>query len=255
MLEKREYNVILALKEMLLQNSYAIGDRLPSERELAESFGVSRNTIRGAMRTLAGSGIIEVRRSSGNYLLSKSALDRLDLDNTEDDDKKRISEQLEAFFLFEPTAVQLAAERMDDMQKKKLEDCVVRMSNAILENDTPGIVESHRNFHQVIAAGTSNRLMIQMLERLEITYVKVSNIMQKISQAERNKVFARHVNLYKAIESGDKEMARKMSLQMILSTSLLLARFEGIELPDIINKEIGNQVIEMKIKQAEHENE
>lgn len=255
MIENKEHKLIFQISDMLKAESYSVGDRLPSERKMSEMFKASRNTVRSAFRTIAATGAIEVKRSSGYYLVSKSSLEDLYQYNNEDDDKLRISEQLEAFFLFEPTAVVMATERMDAIELKKLEDCVVRMSNAILENDIQKIVDSHRSFHQIIAAGTGNRSINLMLERLEITYVLVSNVMHKISLEERNNIFARHVNLFKAINSGDAETARKMSLQMILSTSLLLKKFEDIPMPKIIGDTIDEQILEMKKKSLGNENE
>lgn len=253
MADNKENNLVREIIAFLKKESVSVGERLPSEREMSKMYNASRNTVRGAIRTIAASGALEVKPNSGYYLLSKSALDEVITLNNSEENKKRISDQLEAFFLFEPLAVVLATERMDQTEKKKLEECVISMSNALLENNIDSIVNSHRRFHQVIAAGTGNQSIKHMLERLDITYVLVSNVVYKISVQERNKIFARHVNLYKAIVAGDSETARSMSLQMILSTALLLNKFEGIDLPDIIDKEIGDQILEMKIRSLDDE--
>lgn len=247
MCSKKEYRIVKKIVELLADEGFKTGSRLPSERELSASLESSRNTIRSAVKILVANGVLEVRPGSGYFLVSKSKLDDISETNSEEKDKGRLSEQLEAFFLFEPTAVTLATERMSDDDIKELEDCVVKMSKAFLENDIQKIVSSHKEFHQIIARGTGNRSVRLMLERLEITYILVANVIHKIEQEDRNLIFAKHVNLFKAIKTRDVDAARKMSLQMILSTALLLNKFEDIELPARVSKEIESQVLDMKL--------
>lgn len=64
-------NVINLLKNRLNSSIYNIGDLLPSEKELAEHYDVSRNTLRKALKTLEEEGMIERRHGSGTYLRNK----------------------------------------------------------------------------------------------------------------------------------------------------------------------------------------
>lgn len=64
-------NVINLLKNRLNSAIYNIGDLLPSEKELAELYDVSRNTLRKALKTLEEEGMIERRHGSGTYLRNK----------------------------------------------------------------------------------------------------------------------------------------------------------------------------------------
>ena len=64
-------NVINLLKNRLNSSIYNIGDLLPSEKELAERYDVSRNTLRKALKTLEEEGMIERRHGSGTYLRNK----------------------------------------------------------------------------------------------------------------------------------------------------------------------------------------
>ncbi|HEK0910358.1 TPA: FadR family transcriptional regulator, partial [Pseudomonas putida] len=56
------------LRERIAQGAWAVGQRLPTEPELALELGISRNTVREAMRVLAFSGLVEVRQGDGSYL-------------------------------------------------------------------------------------------------------------------------------------------------------------------------------------------
>ena len=56
------------LESALLEGRWGVFERLPSERGLAEAFGVNRATVRAALRALAGRGILETRRGSGTVV-------------------------------------------------------------------------------------------------------------------------------------------------------------------------------------------
>ncbi len=56
------------LKNQILSGSWNVGDRLPSETVMAEQFGVSRSSVRAAIRSLADYGLVEVRLGSGSYV-------------------------------------------------------------------------------------------------------------------------------------------------------------------------------------------
>jgi len=58
------------LRQRITQGVWAIGERLPTEPELSAELGISRNTVREAMRVLAFSGLIEIRQGDGSYLRS-----------------------------------------------------------------------------------------------------------------------------------------------------------------------------------------
>ena len=64
------------LRQRINQGIWAIGQRLPTEPELSAELGISRNTVREAMRVLAFSGLIEIRQGDGSYL--RAVVDPLD---------------------------------------------------------------------------------------------------------------------------------------------------------------------------------
>jgi len=236
MSSKKEEQLIQKLKTYLQGEYMQVGDRLPSERNLAIELGFSRNSVRNAIKMFQAKGILEVRPSSGYYLVSKSKLESLFIDKDEEEEKTWVRDQLEAFFLFEPQAVMLAAGKMSEREMKSLENCLVDLSKSILENNTGAIVNNHKAFHEIIARGTGNRAIYQMMQRLEYTYELIANVIQKISQEEKDQIFALHVNLFKSISNRDTAKSYEMAREMVLSISDLLNRFEGVELPDTINK-------------------
>ena len=244
MCSKKEEQLTIKLIEYLQNINANVGDRLPSERNLAGHLNVSRNTLRSVVKMLQAQGVLEVKPGSGYYLKTTDNLDELLIPSSATDGKKRITEQLEAFFLFEPEAVALATVRMNDDSLKKLEECVIALSQAFLENNTERMTFHHKEFHQKISKGTGNRAIEQMLQRLELTYVLVSNVVSQISAEERNHIFARHVNIFNAIKERNPEQARKNSQDMIKTISQYLSHFEGVQLPKIIQDKLQQEKID-----------
>lgn len=239
--QQKEQKVFRELLNYLKDDKQTIGIRLPSERKLTEQLSTSRSTLRSALKTLQAKGILEVKAGSGCYLKSKDEIETL-LNSNQPDNKSQISESLEAFYLFEPIAVALATNRMDDSTLKSIEQCIVDLSVAILAPDIDKIVESHKNFHKIIIVSTANSFITKTLQRFELTYVLISNMISQASIEQRNKFFALHVNLFQAIKERDPEKSKKASEAMIMSNSILLAHYEGIRLPKIISDKVSKSL-------------
>jgi len=233
MSESKEQQVVKKILFYLKDERLIAGVRLPSERTLSEKLVVSRSTLRNALKILQAKELLEVKAGSGYYLKSNNIPSTL-FSSESIDSKKQISESLEAFYLFEPLAVALAAERIDEETLEALEQCVVNLSKAILIPDFDEIVKNHKTFHKIIISATGNDFIAKTLQRFEQTYVLVSNMMSQANIDQRNHLFALHVNLFKSIKEKAPEQARLDSKNMIMETCLLLAQYEDIELPKVI---------------------
>lgn len=138
---------------------YKLGDRLPTERELAEQFGVSRPTLREAMIALEMLGMIEARHGLGIYVTSNA---RPSAPTNEIDFEIGAFELIEARRLFEGEAAALAATSIDDAQLAQLETLMVRMHE---EEEIRG-EDADREFHMIIARATGNGAIIATIENL-----------------------------------------------------------------------------------------
>jgi DNA-binding FadR family transcriptional regulator len=149
------------LAKAIASGEYELGQRLPSERELAQSFGVSRPTVREAIIALELDGLVEVRLGSGVYVTSTqppSGTERV----------KDIGpfELLEARRAIEGEAAALAAVRIDDEQLKQLSELIAEMRDDNRHNEILMSEEADRRFHELIASSTQNSGLIAAVQML-----------------------------------------------------------------------------------------
>jgi len=182
------------------------GERLPSERDLAERFGVSRPTIREAMIALEISGLVEIRSGSGVYVLAQ--------DNTAfampRDEGPGPFEILEARRLFEGEACALAAERIADEQLARLRELLAEMER---ENQQHEATEkADEQFHCLIAEAAANSAVsatVSWLWQLR----NESEISQRFHQRVRSEgikpIVADHRKIMRALEKRDPAAARR----------------------------------------------
>ena len=138
---------------------YATGHRLPSERDLAEEFGVSRPTVREAMIALEIRGLVEARHGSGIYVTRKAA------DGPDPDLDIGAFELTEARRLFEGEAAALAATIITEEELAELEEVLGQMVD---ENAFTAFTgeQADRRFHLSIAKATRNAAIVMTVETL-----------------------------------------------------------------------------------------
>ena len=147
-----------ALIAKLFNGKYAVGDRLPAERELSIEYDVSRPTVREAIIALEVQGLVDVRVGSGAYvkrLPGKTEIPGFNI---------TAFELTEARLLFEGEAAALAASQITDEELNEL-DALVRAIAA--ENLSKGGSErADRAFHLSIAAATRNTAIVNTIKEL-----------------------------------------------------------------------------------------
>src|SRR5438309_8851339 len=153
------------IRERIVSGAWGPGDRLPKESELAAELGLSRNSLREAVRALSQLRVLEVRQGDGTYvsslepdllLESTHFISHLLLSDTE-------IELYEVRRILEAAAAALAAARIDDEEKQDLGSSLDRMREA---QGVEELVEADVAFHAVIARATGNRVLIFLLVSL-----------------------------------------------------------------------------------------
>jgi GntR family transcriptional regulator, transcriptional repressor for pyruvate dehydrogenase complex len=152
------------LRSQIVRGELILGQRLPTEREIATRYGVSRNVVREAVRTLANDGLVRVRQGSGVYVTDGAAQalsDSLELAISVGGAASKFFHLVEIRQLVEPGLAALAAERATREDLEALRKEVAVMDGAAADVETY-IAADHR-FHVAIARGTGNSLAPLML--------------------------------------------------------------------------------------------
>lgn len=191
------------LVEELTAGKYAVGDRLPAERELSAEYKVSRPAVREAMIALEVQGLIEVRVGSGAYVRR--------LPGTGDTRGFNITafELMEARLLFEGEAAALAAIHISDDELDQLDELVEQIAD---ENRERGGGESADHaFHNLIATATRNRAVSGVIEgmwRLRSSSPECALLLEKARTANVRPVVEEHSAIAAALRLRDPAAAR-----------------------------------------------
>jgi DNA-binding FadR family transcriptional regulator len=156
------------LRELILGGTLSSGDRLPSEADLAATFGVSRSTVREALRVLASQDLIHTTRgTTGGTFVSTVKFEQVSeyletsIGLMSGRDSVTIAEMLEAREVLEVPSARLAALRREDDHLKALREAIERETRT---RGRRGRFREHRNFHAIIVEAAGNRLLSMMTE-------------------------------------------------------------------------------------------
>lgn len=224
---KLYHQVAASIAASIAGGRYPVGGRLPSERDLAEDFGVSRPTIREAMLALEIRGMIEARHGSGIYVVDAAA---------PEDAAPQLQvtpvELIEARALIEGEAAALAATVITDAELQNLEAIVREMQR---ENEGDRInEEADRRFHMAIADATGNAALASVVENLwNLRYSQPCH--EVLSRARRSGVAPRvdeHEAIVDALRRHDPQAARKAMrghLERVIDYLLASTESEAVE--------------------------
>lgn len=153
------------IRELIDAGEMRPGGKLPPERRLAEEFGLSRSSVREAIRLLSEQGVLEARRGSGTYISSPD-VSGLEVRMAEAMSKQR--ERLWHIFEFrrmlEPRLARAAAELADAELVSKLEHFVASQEQALADGKSGS--DEDLAFHRAVAEATGNPVAMEALEAL-----------------------------------------------------------------------------------------
>lgn len=204
-------HVVDQIQKQIISKELGKGDKLPPERELTEQLGVSRASVREALRALEVTGLIESRQGEGNFIsgsLENTLLEPLTAMFMLNNGKS--SDILELRTILEVKAASLAAERITDEQVEHLKELLNELDDTKLESKK---AELDKKLHYYIAKITGNVLIINILHIIEtMMEIFVQANRQKILENPRNseKLFQNHRDICYAIFERDSKKAAEM---------------------------------------------
>lgn len=218
------------LAAAIADGQYELGQRLPSERELAQTFGVSRPTVREAIIALELDGLVEVRVGSGVYVTS-----RLPPSGAEGAKDIGPFELLEARRAIESEACALAALRIDEAQLQELTDLVAEMREDNWHQEILKSEEADRRFHLLIAISTRNSAIVaavQLLWDARARSPQSHSIDAKGRALGLKPPVAEHVEILLALKRRDAEAARAAMhehISRVIEDMLEVTKVEELE--------------------------
>ena len=201
-------NVVVArIREAIERGELKSGDRLPPERELATSLGVSRPSIRSGLKTLEGMGILQIRQGAGTFITGgPPALDAEPLTFLAALHGFSRQQMFEARLALEVSVAGFAAERATPDQVIALSDETTAMYASLAEPDA-FLVHDIR-FHRAIGAAANNPVLASLVEMVSSIFYKARH--ETVRFATDLRVAAdEHRAIYQAIRSHDADRARQ----------------------------------------------
>lgn len=196
-----------ALTEMIRQKRLGPGDRLPTERQLAENFGLSRNTVREALRALETMRVLDVRRGDGIYVtsLEPSVLLQATTFAAQLLQDQSVIEMLEVRAILEASAAELAAVKISTEGLQELERSLQDFGS---EHWSDQWLDADRRFHALIAIASGNAVLASLLESLSASTLDARHLQGDTRPAHSvQSARLHHRRIYEAIARRDPKAA------------------------------------------------
>jgi GntR family transcriptional regulator, transcriptional repressor for pyruvate dehydrogenase complex len=235
-LKRTSEHLVERLVTALALGSYVVGQKLPSERELAPELRVSRATLRDALHQMERRGYIEIRRGrhGGAYVRSGWGADSLDLV------RKALSprwERLEWTFdlsnLLNPLIARLAAERRTAEDLEALAIAVARYAQAVEAADRTALRLADHAIHAAIARASHNPYLVTIEKQMR-SELSLGTDALPTSPEIRARALRDHQDLAQAIAEQDGARAAEIALQHMqtLAEQPLRTLYERSRMPD-----------------------
>jgi GntR family transcriptional repressor for pyruvate dehydrogenase complex len=207
-LQKKSYTrVIDYVKKQIIMGQLKIGEKLPAERELSEILGVSRNSVREAIRTLEFMGIITSQHGAGNYLtsdLESNLVESMSMMFLLDQiDYQQISQLRRGL---EMQALMIAIDNVTEREIKQFENIISQLEYETEEKN----VILDKELHYKIAVASKNTLIINILQALsEVMDKFITDLRKEILISKDSGIILHdaHNDIVKSLINKDKNLA------------------------------------------------
>jgi GntR family transcriptional repressor for pyruvate dehydrogenase complex len=194
------------IKELISSGEFTAGERLPTERELTRQFGVSRSSLREAVRALALVGVLESRVGDGTYVTTLEP-ELLLMGIGFVSDLARADSLLEIHQvrrLLEPEATRLAAAVLTEDDLRRLEERLHEMESA---DGVQAFIDADAAFHSVILDACGNATLASLIQNLSSGTLRARMWQTIVARGAVEATLASHRNIYNALVARDAETA------------------------------------------------
>ncbi|MCD8139246.1 MAG: FadR family transcriptional regulator [Planctomycetaceae bacterium] len=199
-------DIVELFKKKIEDGDLRAGDRLPTERELVEQLGVSRTSVREALRAMELVGLIESKVGEGTFIKS-SGIDEAILRVTGGvQDERRVLEMYEVRVLLEPYAARVAARKRSQAQLRDMRLAIESMRDEITKGERGQ--RGDIRFHGSIAEAAGNSILIGILGAF--AEALGSSIAVANAHVHAADIIAEHQRMFDAIEERDETEAERL---------------------------------------------
>ena len=196
--------IVLRLRDLIWQGELRHGARLPSERALAEQFGVGRSSVREAIRSLELQGLVVTRHGSGSFVNTQSLDAVATLMGA--GGAGGLQDIFEMRHLLEPQIAALAARRATTGDMARLSAILEEQQRQILEGETG--VDADTEFHFTLATATHNPALVKVVNAVEdVLRRSRDRYLQQPGRPERS--LRSHYDILEMVCAGDHAGARR----------------------------------------------
>lgn len=221
------------LRRQIIEGGMPEGSALPVERELAESVGMSRSSVREALRVLEIEGLVETRpgRAGGTFVRRPDAtIVERNLDLFVGGQGVRFEALVEAREALEPVVAGLAAIHRTDADLSMLEGLSTRMEEAV--DDVAVFLKLNVEWHIAVALASHNEIVTVFMNSLSRAILAGTDLAEINTHDTMLETVAAHDRVLTAIRSGDRGAATTAMGKHVHAYKKLLEGLEGNEIPD-----------------------
>ncbi len=221
------------LRSAIAAGDFMAGDRLPPEREIAESFAVSRSVVREALIMLELEGVVEVRKGSGVYVLTQQPEPSGKWSTFQGDSGFGPFELLQARQLVESEVAAFAATQATKADILKMRDAI-EMERQFIEQ---GVVDETADelFHNLLAQASQNGVLANMVAELwQVRHRSPMwhGIQQHVGKNDHHQWLQDHQTILQAVLRRDAKAAKQAMWQHLENVKTLLLAVSDAEDPD-----------------------
>lgn len=197
------------IKSFILDSGLKSGDQLPTESSLAEKLGISKTTVREALKALENVGIIESRHGVGNFI-KKFSYDAIleNLPYSLETDVHSLREIVEIRACLEGHFIVRDMERFNDQDIEDLWSIYRDLARATSQDRLKDAIDVHSSFHRALYRHSGNRLLIKLIGIFS-TLQRNLALVNQYRMTDPDGFLQQHRDIIEAIEEKDAEMARR----------------------------------------------
>ena len=202
------------IEEAILSKELSVGDKLPSEHELCDQFGVSRTSVREAVKILITQGIVEVEKGRGIYVKNLSS------QNVTDGILKFYKHRLDGEYAIdlihtrqalEPSIAYYAALNRTEKDLEIIEKHIKNLNKK--DNNAELSAKYDLEFHKSLAIASKNKMFLLMMKPLQGLIPQVKKRIHAVLKDSTDVAMIWHDRIFEAVRSGDAEEARNCMIE------------------------------------------